>query len=270
MSLECAAACQTCDQLLSKHEKCSSDGIPMAWNKTGDLDAMFRRIVDNPYYQQYGPITVHSSPATEHGGGPWVITLDNFLTEEECCRLIELGQQEGYHRSMEAGLEALDGSFADIVNDRRTSLTAWCPDGCNEDPVVKPVLERMENLTGVPNGHSEWFQMLFYEPGQYYSNHHDYIMAEVEKPQGPRIFTLFLYLNDVPEGGATRFETLDLTVLPKRGRALLWPNVCNDSPMLMDPRTNHEALPVIEGVKYGANAWFHLRDYKQRFEDCSR
>jgi hypothetical protein len=29
-----------------------------------------------------------------------------------------------------------------------------------------------------------------------------------------------------------------------------------------DPRTDHQALPVTNGVKYGANAWVHQRDFK--------
>ena len=66
--------------------------------------------------------------------------------------------------------------------------------------------------------------------------------------------TVFLYLNDVEEGGGTRFTELDITVQPKRGRALLWPSVLDQWPNHEDPSTNHEALPVIKGVKYGANA----------------
>ena len=55
------------------------------------------------------------------------------------------------------------------------------------------------------------------------------------------------------------------TVLPKRGRALIWPSVLNDNPHQKDPRTDHEAMPVIKGVKYGANAWQHMRDFKTPF-----
>ena len=66
--------------------------------------------------------------------------------------------------------------------------------------------------------------------------------------------TVFLYLNDVEEGGGTDFPDLGITVQPKRGRALLWPSVKNEDPDEKDPRTMHQALPVKKGVKYGANA----------------
>ena len=39
---------------------------------------------------------------------------------------------------------------------------------------------------------------------------------------GPRVYTLFLYLNDCPEGGSTKFPNVGIEVFPKRGRAVLW------------------------------------------------
>jgi prolyl 4-hydroxylase len=74
--------------------------------------------------------------------------------------------------------------------------------------------------------------------------------------------TIFLYLNDVEDGGGTRFTELDITVQPKRGTALLWPNVINEDPMESETRTFHEALPVIKGVKYGVNSWIHNEDFQ--------
>ena len=77
-----------------------------------------------------------------------------------------------------------------------------------------------------------------------------------------RVLTLFLYLNDVPAGGGTRFDNLNITVMPKAGKAVLWPSVLDDKPNEIDSRTHHQALPVEEGVKFGANAWLHQRDFK--------
>jgi prolyl 4-hydroxylase len=71
-----------------------------------------------------------------------------------------------------------------------------------------------------------------------------------------------MYLNDVEAGGATHFPRLHLTVMPKRGRALIWPSVRNMEPNEVDYRTQHRALNVQAGVKYGVNAWFHNRDFK--------
>lgn len=76
------------------------------------------------------------------------------------------------------------------------------------------------------------------------------------------MLTVLLFLDDVEVGGATRFPMLNITVEPKRGRAVLWPNVKNEALNEKDDRTIHQALPVIKGVKYAAKAWVHQRDYK--------
>jgi hypothetical protein len=85
---------------------------------------------------------------------------------------------------------------------------------------------------------------------------------------GARILTVFLYLNDVEGGGGTHFNGMNMTVMPKRGRAVLWPSVLDEAPMVMDDRTFHEAMEVTAGLKYGANAWFHSRDEKGYLKDC--
>ena len=90
---------------------------------------------------------------------------------------------------------------------------------------------------------------------------------QVKRQQGPRILTVYLYLNDVEAGGGTHFDQLGLTVTPKRGRAVLWPSVQDDDPNKKDRRTTHQALPVEKGIKYGANAWIHLRDFQTPHEN---
>lgn len=55
-------------------------------------------------------------------------------------------------------------------------------------------------------------------------------------------------------GGGTDFPDLELTVMPKRGSALIWPSVLDSDPNAKDFRTQHQALPVETGTKYGANA----------------
>lgn len=103
--------------------------------------------------------------------------------------------------------------------------------------------------------------------------HHDFIAAQERRPVGPRLLTLYIYLNDLEEGGGggTNFPYVDpsnpdFAIQPKKGRAVLWPSVLNEDVNTQDGRTLHQALPVLKGVKYGANAWIHLRDYKTNGE----
>jgi len=110
-------------------------------------------------------------------------------------------------------------------------------------------MERMQNITGIPERHQESLQLLRYEVGQFYGQHNDYIEYQAKRPVGPRILTFYLYLNDVPNGGETNFPRIGLSVTPKAGRAVLWPSVLNEAPNEMDLRSDHQAMPVIEGVK---------------------
>jgi prolyl 4-hydroxylase len=105
--------------------------------------------------------------------------------------------------------------------------------------------------------------MLRYTPGQYYKPHHDYIPQHRQYPFGPRVYTFFLYLSDVESGGETRFPKLNISVQPKKGRALLWPSVYDDRPLYMDSRTTHEARPVVTGTKYAGNLWQHPWNFKK-------
>jgi prolyl 4-hydroxylase len=267
MTIQCSPACMTCEQL-DFDFRCPFDKeAPTVWGP-GDLNAMFEQIVASPANEQYN-VTILSSPKSykDHEGrdGPWVITLDDFLSPAECDRLIQLGHDIGYKRSEDVGAKKFDGTYAPLVSEGRTSTTAWCLDDCFEDPFTVAVRERIEELTGIPDANSEYLQLLRYEEGQLYNVHHDYIDFHRDRAQGVRIVTVFLYLTDVEQGGGTNFPKLDLTAQPKQGRVLIWPSVLDSDPDRIDLRTDHQALPVEAGIKYSANGWIHARDFKTPF-----
>ncbi|CAB9498731.1 Prolyl 4-hydroxylase subunit alpha-1 [Seminavis robusta] len=269
MKLNCAPICQTCD-FLSIETRCPLDPNAVDALYPGDITKMFNRILTDPSIQQYQP-TIVSRPEYAEGDtaetanyilGPWMVVFENALTDEEADRMIELGGNEGYQRSADVGRKLEDGTYDKKIYAGRTSTNAWCQNDCYEDPIAKRLMQRVEDITGVPEPNSEWLQLLRYEQNQHYNRHHDLIEYQKERQCGVRIFTLYFYLNDVEEGGGTEFPALNLTVTPKRGRAALWPSVYDHDPNLKDPRTEHAALPVTKGVKYGANAWLHQRDFK--------
>jgi len=224
----------------------------------GDLTKMFERILNAPEYKQFEPVVVSQPPQ-----GPWMMQFDNILSEAEAQRLIELGGEQGYERSSDVGKQKKDGTHENYVNGGRTSTNAWCVGDCYEDPIAQVVMARIENITGIPETNSENLQLLRYEHDQFYQVHSDYIPYHTERPCGVRILTFYMYLNEVEEGGGTNFPGVNnVTVTPKRGRAVLWPSVHDSDPNAKDSRTNHQALPVVKGVKHGANAWIHQRDFK--------
>jgi len=288
MAKNCPAACRNC--LVDINSFCPIDEATNIF-KPGGMNAMFERWLEeagentSSYSKvnlpsggnlSVGELTVIMSPyhdasnlpkdegedATTMLPLPWVVIINNFLNDEECDRLIELGEDQGYTRSRGySKIRNLDGSANYTESKGRTSHSTFCSEGCDDDPLVKGVIERMIKLTGIPYENYESLQLVRYEEGQFYKRHHDLNDGMWKEPGGPRILTIFVYLNDVEEGGGTSFEYLNFTAVPKRGAALIWPSVM-DNMKEKEDWTWHEALSVEQGVKYGANAWIHLRDYR--------
>eukprot|EP00568_Trieres_chinensis_P011318 CAMPEP_0183301536 /NCGR_PEP_ID=MMETSP0160_2-20130417/7617_1 /TAXON_ID=2839 ORGANISM="Odontella Sinensis, Strain Grunow 1884" /NCGR_SAMPLE_ID=MMETSP0160_2 /ASSEMBLY_ACC=CAM_ASM_000250 /LENGTH=498 /DNA_ID=CAMNT_0025464173 /DNA_START=17 /DNA_END=1513 /DNA_ORIENTATION=- len=271
--LQCGPACQTCDMQNTQLRCPVPEGDSEDVWKPGDLHNMFERITDStdgsPYAKYNAtiisrPYQSGSRAARTWKLGPWFLSFDNFLTDEESARIIAHGERKGFGRSEEVSKKPKpDGSHEILVSAHRTSYNTWCDKACEDDPLIQGVMERIAHLTGIPEPNYESLQVLRYENGQRYGEHADYIPYQKERPCGVRILTLFMYLNDEFEGGETKFRFMhDMKITPKKGKAVLWPNVLNVSPNEEDQLFDHEALPVTEGTKYAANVWLHMRDFK--------
>ena len=103
--------------------------------------------------------------------------------------------------------------------------------------------------------------MLRYEKDQFYRVHHDQ-NCMAHSLAGVRLFTFFIYLHSPEGGGETRFPKLNVTVQPRKGSAVLWPNVRDHDVTLSDERTSHEAMPPTGGLKFSANLWLHQYDFR--------
>jgi hypothetical protein len=133
---------------------------------------------------------------------------------------------------------------------------------CWRDPRVLKVHERVSNVTGQPLVNQEFIQIVKYEIGQQYVDHHDTSDGYKQFPQGHRVYTLFLYLSDVDEGGETNFPLLNIAVKPKKGAAVLWSNVEKDNVEEVAEKSQHAALPVTAGTKVAANLWMYQYNYR--------
>lgn len=124
MILECAPACQSCHQL-DFETRCPISPDAVSAFEPGGLNPFFREVVENPKWQkEHGPLNILSSP--DLNDGPWVITIDNFLSEEECQRFIDIGHAEGFEVSRDVGDdENLDGSHDPVESEERTSTNTW-------------------------------------------------------------------------------------------------------------------------------------------------
>eukprot|EP01036_Dinobryon_divergens_P028413 gene28414-37350_t len=254
MIINCAKSCNAC-HLRDPNVRCGRRNLNMSEipiYKPGDMESMFSSI-ESRFGKKYGIEVISRSP--------WVVTLENFLSDREAAALISTVKK--WERSTDTGLTNEFGETGRILSNGRTSSNSWCTGDCEKHPDVRRVLSKIEAVTGVPKRNYESFQVLKYETGQKYNVHHDYGKEDVSLACGPRILTFFLYLSDVEEGGETAFPSLGIAVKPKKGKALLWPSTLSDFPEDQDARTFHEARPVIKGLKYAANSWIHMYDYEK-------
>ncbi|OEU23348.1 hypothetical protein FRACYDRAFT_233520 [Fragilariopsis cylindrus CCMP1102] len=313
-----------------EHVHCGLDynTIPNIWNTNSNnsndsMNQMYERIITDPnLISRYRP-TILSHPKSyvpdknvdvdgvkevnidESGNvgiGPWLLQLEDFFTEEECDEMI-----------------------------RQTKI-AINTDPNGDEPKLQNAWMKIEHLVDLPfQTHTEPVHFIQYVPGQKYGSHTDSIPEEFYSMTGPRLFTILFYLNDINEdnGGETCFsqiikkkniidnnnnsnddnnsnETNDdiICVQPKKGRALIWPNVRmnnNDdddeiTTTILSPdndddsststknknnkvdnrieipenRTWHEANPIKEGYKYAGTVWYHLRNFTYAEQmDCT-
>ena len=258
MIMFCPESCNACE-LRDPKIRCDRSRLNITTTPVyapGDMNRMFENIFEE--FKEYNP-EILSSPAMGQGK-PWVVTFDNFLSDQEIDALISTNNN--FERSTDTGSTNEFGETGRILSKSRTSSNSWCRGACLAHPDVQAAIRRIEAVTKVPSGNYESFQVLKYEVGQRYGVHHDFGGQDRGLACGPRILTFFLYLSDVEEGGETAFPSLGLSVQPKKGKALLWPSTLDSDPSRQEPTTIHEARPVIKGVKYAANSWIHLYNYE--------
>lgn len=181
-----------------------------------------------------------------------VYIYDNFVSPEDCDRIIEIASKKGLVESTivkENGVPAVD-------TDIRMSKQTWLED--HQHPAVKRLSQKTAELTGFPMSHQEFLQVVEYSPDGYYRPHFDAsfdttIVPYTHKGCGPRIYTLLVFLNDDFEGGETEFPFLSVKVEPKKGRAILFRNTCPNN--IVIPESFHGGRDVRNGSKWIANKW---------------
>ncbi|KAK9741979.1 hypothetical protein RND81_03G141000 [Saponaria officinalis] len=156
-----------------------------------------------------------------------------------------------------------------------------------QDDIVAAIEARIAAWTFLPIENGESMQVLRYELGQKYEPHFDYFQDKVNQQRGGhRIATVLMYLSNVEKGGETVFPNskaklrqpkndsfsecaqTGYAVKPRKGDALLFFSLHPDA--LTDPLSLHGSCPVIEGEKWSATKWIHVRSFnKSRMEDPS-
>ena len=198
---------------------------------------------------------------------PPILTVDDFLTPDECDALIDAAASSGEMR-----VSAVGG--VDNVNIRTSKTCTLDSPALTDHPTKKAILTKAEallpQLAGLsaskaafkpPTSQSPYSfelpQVAHYQGGEYFKTHEDAFPDDVARRKGyQRRATVLVYLNDVAEGGATRFDKLSppLDVTPRKGRMLLFfPGTKASMP---DARTLHTALEAVPGhEKWISQLW---------------
>ena len=199
---------------------------------------------------------------------PPVVTVEGFLTADECDALINAARDSGEMRTSEIG--GAGAASADVRTSRTCTLNS---ETLTDHPTKRAILNATENLLpqlrglGVkktafkrPTSQSpfsyELPQVAHYRGGEYFKTHEDAFPVDVAETKNyQRRATVLVYLNDVKEGGATRFEKLGpLDVRPEKGKALIFfPGTDASRP---DSRTLHTAAEAVPGhEKWISQLW---------------
>ena len=186
---------------------------------------------------------------------PNIFLIRDFLTPKDLMHLDKI---------CSAHSNSFNDSFVENENNQevkstyRTSKYIHVSKG--QDSTIRSIEQRVADVLSSHQKYIEPLQIVSYCKGQYFETHHDAGTLSdeadsVEMVRPVRLVTLFVYLNNLPEGqGHTEFPILNLSLRPQRGCGLLF---CNLLPTgAIDVRTQHRACPVEKPlVKYGMNVW---------------
>lgn len=220
----------------------------------GDYDKMPREIEqDNSYCEDTKGI-FDINKVEMLSSEPRVFIHYDFLTEEECDAIIDMGLPN----LQESMVASSKGSIRDSA---RTSYGAFL----NEHPILSKIEERIAMWTQLPVNHGENFYFLRYEESQEYKPHYDFFdpakagMQQFIGDSGNRLATVLLYLGTPEEGGGTVFPRADITVPAVRGSAVLFYSMTPDN--AIDRESLHGGLPVEKGIKYCATKWIRENSF---------
>jgi prolyl 4-hydroxylase len=176
--------------------------------------------------------------------------VENFLTDQECDEYVQI---------MNPLLNPSTVTDPNADKSVRTSTTAYL--NLDSDFIIN-VNNKMHSFMGIPIELAETPQGQKYLVGQEFKQHCDWF--DKNSPyntshlnMGQRTWTFMVYLNDVEEGGETRFTKIDLNIKPTKGKAVIWNNLHENK--IENPYTEHWGMPVLRGEKNIITKWFRER-----------
>jgi len=182
----------------------------------------------------------------------------NFLMPEVCDAVAALIDQR-----------LRESTTADAFADPKVRTSRTSDLGQLGHDLIMQLDELIAEAIGIHWSYADITQGQRYDLEQEYKAHYDYFIPGSHEYQvycqflGQRTWTFMIYLNDVEEGGGTRFRRLEKTILPEKGKAVIWNNLNPDG--TVNPYTIHHGMKVRKGSKYIITKWFRERGWGEMF-----
>ena len=161
-----------------------------------------------------------------------------------CDRIIAHAEESNDWSAASVG-EEVDGSYGSAVRTQYRAAVTFSP---SQESVAHAELTKRIEQHVRPHLQRSWHvntlryedtHIVRYVPGGFYVTH-----ADAGLDVNHRYFTVLCYLNDDFEGGLTSFPTLNFSVVPQKGKAIIFPATYL-----------HRADPVLAGTKYILVSW---------------
>ncbi|XP_041479070.1 uncharacterized protein LOC121426751 isoform X1 [Lytechinus variegatus] len=217
-----------------------------------------------------------------------VYKIEGFLTDRECSGLMRVHQHYLTKTSsqnpiicfdslstlrrhiQDAGMKGVTVSYKDFTegtacinssfSERLGSSLTWSRSTSfypTESKFSTVFEDRVFQATGLEQSNGGKFQVTSYPEGIGYKTHTDCTLGNQDKRD--RFATILVYLQDVEEGGETKFPELGISVKPKRGQAIVWNNMNSNGEC--EPISVHEAAQVMKGHKYIIQRWYYYQSF---------
>lgn len=218
-------------------------------------------LVAAAYWRRREAFTTPSPPPPAKVSVPTyaIREIDNFLSAEECDRLITLSTPHLETSNVYRGeKDAYDSSY-------RESRQAWLKDAA--DPLVADLSRRVAADAKMPVSHQEDLQVVSYGRGGFFTPHHDAcdgladFCDRMNGASGPRLWTYLIYLNDDFTGGETVFPKLGRSVKPKKGKCVVFQSIASATDARLIEEALHGGDPVQSGTKWICNKWIRVRPF---------
>jgi len=193
---------------------------------------------------------------------PDILVVEQFLSENECDSIIAMSRPH-----LKPCLIKNSATNAVEQDPSRTSTNANLAQS-----QVPSIVSKLRELLNCQADHLEIIQILRYQKGQEFQPHMDGFDGPITAcgfEESGRLVTIFCYLNDVHEGGETRFTKLSLDIQPRKGMAVI--HFPNTLALEEDEQTVHAGVSAVhEKWLLVTWVWKHARSDPRYGEDRLR